>query len=231
MTALCFGRTFFAVSMIASGALNLVVRNFYSAWLPAPAWLPAGSAVVFGAVLVLAGAGLLVRRSAARVLLAALVLFLAVVKVPVVLAAPADELRWLGFGQITVLATGAWSLLAPSRAARVVTGLALLPIGLSHFFYLKIATTMVPAVLPFRPEWVIFTGVAHCAAGLALMAGVQVRLAAILEAGMVTAFAALVWLGPVLAAPSNPKPWMPFLITVAVAGGLWAVALSGPSEK
>ena len=223
----------FAIGMISSGVLTLVIRDFYSPWEPVPPWLPARAwlASACGAVMVAGGAALFIQRTAAiaaEALFWLLVLFLALVKTPVVLAEPHIEVRWLDWGQIAVLVAGAWSLRGKSeaqlRAARVLLGVALVPIGLSHFFYLKIATPMVPAFLPFRREWVIFTGIAHVAAGIALLARVWARVAAVLEASMITAFALLVWTAPLFAAPHNRSLWIQLIVTVAVASGVWAVA-------
>jgi uncharacterized membrane protein len=195
--------------------------------MPGRAWL----ACACGVIMVVGGAGLSIQRTvplAARALFVLLLLFLALVKTPVLLAEPHIELRWLDWGQIAVLVAGAWALWASSetqlRAARLLLGVALVPIGLSHFFYLKIATPMVPHVLPFRPAWVIFTGIAHIAAGIALLAGFWARLAAILEASMITAFALLVWTIPLLATPHDRSLWIQVVVTVAVANGVGAVA-------
>jgi uncharacterized membrane protein len=181
--------------------------------------------------MVLGGIGLLVKRTAAlsaRVLFVFLLLFLVLLKTPVLLAQPRLELHWLDYGELAVIVAGAWTLATTNetqiRAARYLMGAALLPIGLSHFFYIKIATPMVPAVLPFRPSWVILTGIAHIAAGVAVLAGVLMWLASVLEAGMVTAFALLVWVPPMLAKPSDVTRWVPIVVTLAVAGGVWAVA-------
>jgi uncharacterized membrane protein len=228
-----YGQLALAIGTISSGALYFVKHDFYSAWAPVPAWLPARTelAYIFGALMMLGGCGLLLKRTAtlsARVLFVCLLLFLVVVKTPVVLKEPQNELLWLGYGQIAVLAAGALTLATTNetylRAARYLFGAALIPIGLSHFFYLKIATPMVPAMLPFRSGWVIFTGIAHIAAGLGVLAGVYARLATILEAGMITAFAMLVWLGPALASPHDADRWAPFVVSIAVASGAWAVA-------
>ena len=61
-------------------------------------------------------------------------------------------------------------------------------------------------------------------AGVAILAGVLARLAAILEASMLTAFALLVWVAPVIAKPSDVNLWVELIVTVAVASGVWAVA-------
>lgn len=229
-----FGQIAFALAMIASGVLNLVNRNFYSPWdpiaplaAPAHVWLAYAS----GASMVLGGIGLLIKRTAAlsaRVLFVFLLLFLVLLKTPVLLSDPRTELHWLDYGQIAVFVAGAWTLATTNdtqlRAARYLLGAALVPIGLSHFFYLKIAVPMVPAALPFRPAWVIFTGTAHVAAGVAVLVGVLARLATILEASMVTAFGVFVWLIPLLTKPSDFNVWVEEIVTLAVAGGVWAVA-------
>jgi uncharacterized membrane protein len=235
-----FGAIAFAIGMIASGALNLVNRDFYAPWDPVPGWVPAQAhvwlACLSGVVMVLGGVGLMVKPVAARsarVLFAHMVLFLIVLKTPVLLADPKTEVLWLNYGQIAVLAAGALALAATNdsqvRVARYLLGASLLPIGLSHFVYLSTALPMVPAMLPFHPAWVIFTGSAHIAAGLALLVGVWPRLAAMMEAGMITSFALFVWVLPILGAPRDISRWVELIVTVAVAGGVWAVASRIPS--
>ena len=226
-----FGQIAFAIGMIASGTLNIVNRDFYAAWVPA--WVPTHGwpAYLCGALMVLGGIGLLIKRTAAqsaRVLFGFTLLWLVLMNTPRLVTAPQIELNWLAWGQIAVLVTGALTLAATNerqlRAARYLLGVALVPIGLSHFFYLPIATGMVPPVLPFRPAWVIFTGIAHIAAGVAVLIGVYARLATILEASMITGFMVLVWGIPVVAKPGDVSLWVRVVITLAVAGGVWAVA-------
>ena len=233
-----FGRIAFAIGMIASGSLTVVNRDFYSAW--APAWVPTHDrpAYVCGALMVAGGVGLLIQRTAAlsaRVLFGFTLLWLVLMNTPRLFTAPQIELNWLAWGQIAVLVAGALTLAATTeaqlRAARYLLGVALVPIGLSHFFYLTTATGMVPAVLPFRPAWVIFTGIAHIAAGAAVLVGVYARLAIILEASMITAFMLLVWVIPLLAKPGDVGLWVRVVITLAVASGVWAVSSKMPSPE
>jgi uncharacterized membrane protein len=233
ITQVSRGQIAFAIGMIASGILNVANRGFYSPWDPIPTWIPAHAflAYALGAIMVLGGVGLALRQTAAlsaRVLLASLLVFLVLFKTPVFLSRVRLEVSWLDYGELAVLVAGAWTLATTNeqhlRAARYLLGASLIPIGLSHFFYIKIATAMVPAVLPFRPDIVIFTGIAHIAAGLGVLSGVYARLAAILEASMLTAFATLVWLAPVIAKPGDLNLWSSLVVTVAVANGVWAVA-------
>src|SRR5262249_9773045 len=108
---------------------------------------------------------------------------------------------------------------------RYIFGIALLPIGLSHFFYAKPTAEMVPAWLPLRPEWVYLTGSAHLAAGLAVLFRVYTRLAATLEALMITLFTFLVWVPPPL--------WSAVIVSLAIGNGAWAVAsrISDPDRQ
>ena len=228
-----YGSVLFAIGMVASGVLTIVHRAFYSPWEPVPGfakdqvWL----ALLSGALMAVFGLGLLLKQSfdlSIRVLFWFLLAFLIVMKTPPLLGEWQVELHWLDYGQIATLVAGALALAAPTdrqvRSARYLLGAALIPIGLSHFFYLKIATPMVPAILPYREGWVIFTGIAHIAAGLGLLTGVYAWLAAFMEASMLTAFGVLVWLGPLIGKPGDFNLWVEFIVTIAVANGVYAVA-------
>lgn len=111
---------------------------------------------------------------------------------------------------------------------RRIFGLAILPVGVSHFVYLSMATTMVPTWLPFREGWVQLTGAAHLAAGLALLVGILPRLAARLEAAMIAAFGLLVWVPAIIAAPGVGSNWNALWVTweVAAAAAVIAAELS-----
>jgi uncharacterized membrane protein YphA (DoxX/SURF4 family) len=70
------------------------------------------------------------------------------------------------------------------------------------------------------------TGAAHIAAGAGILFGVLPRLAATLEAMMVSLFTLLVWVPAVGAAPTSRSDWAEFCISTAIAGSAWAVAES-----
>jgi uncharacterized membrane protein len=156
--------------------------------------------------------------------------------------APLVEVNWLGFGEIAVIVAGGWVLFAAERAgrksynlgfatgerglriARLLFALALIPIGLSHFVYARETIGFVPAWLPFRGGWAYLTGAGHIAAGLGVLFGVVPRLAAMLEAGMIGVFTALVWVPLVVAAPTSQLPWTGFLISWTIGAAAWVVA-------
>jgi uncharacterized membrane protein len=247
-------RLFFALGLIGLGVLSLVFGDFALQWQPVPAWLPARAYLAYasGAVMIAAAAGLLSRRSAvlsSGVLLTYLLLWLLLLQLPHLAMAPLVEVNWLGFGEIAVIVAGGWVLFAAERAgresynlgfatgerglriARLLFALALIPIGLSHFVYARETTAFVPAWLPFRAGWAYFTGAGHIAAGLGVLFGVVPRLAAMLEAGMIGAFTALVWVPLVVAAPTGQLPWTGFLISWTIGAGAWVVAGSLTSRQ
>ena len=245
---------FFALGLIGLGVLSLVYGDFALQWQPVPAWVPARTYLAYasGAVMIAGGAGLLWRRTASLssdVLLVYLLLWLLLLKLPHVVTAPLLEFNWLGFGEIAVIVAAGWVLFAADRGqtesstlkfatgesgmriARFIFGLALIPIGLSHFVYAPQTIGFVPAWLPFRPAWAYITGAGHIAAGLGVLFGVFRRLAAMLEAAMIGVFTALVWVPLVVKTPTSQLQWTGFLISWTIAAAAWVVAGSMASRR
>ena len=242
-------RASFALGLLGLGLLTVVYRDFALQWQPAPSWVPARTplALASGAALLLCGAGLLVDRFAApasRVMFYYALLWVLLLKVPKVAAAPTIEVNWNGLGEICVVLACCWALFATlndpveSSAPRFVTGpngvriarylfaIGLLPVGLAHFVYLPQTTALVPAWLPFRTGWAELGGAGHIAAGLAVLFGIAPALAASLEAAMIGVFTMLVWLPGVLGNPPSRLQWTAFWVSWTVAGAAWVVAVS-----
>ncbi|HKW40680.1 MAG TPA: hypothetical protein VJN39_05470 [Gemmatimonadales bacterium] len=242
-----FGLPYFALGLIAVGVLNLVSGDFAQQWQPVPAWVPGHAALVrvSGLVLLACGGALLSKRGtlmASRVLFGYLLLWMVLLRVPSVLRAPLVEVNWESLGEVAVLTAagwvlyaklggdpGAWSRVVPSgerrvRLARWLFGAALLPIGLSHFFYIKQTISLVPAWMPGRAGWAYFCGAGHIAAGLGVLAATLPRLAATLEAVMITGFTLLVWLPALFAAPTDPARLAETLDSWIIGAGAWVVA-------
>jgi uncharacterized membrane protein len=228
MTRQQFGQWAFAAGMIGFGILTVSTGDFVAPWEAVPAWVPARAILAYacGVIMVATGIGLLISRTApvaARILLGYLVLWLLLLKTPSLFIAPQSEVNWLGWGEIAIMVAGAMAVDARynggpgRRIARYLFGIALPPIGLSHFVYMKDVNGMVPGWLPYHSGWVGLTGASHIAAGLGVLFGVYARLAAILEASMITIFTLLVWV------PGLPHTWTPVLISLAIGNGAWAV--------
>jgi uncharacterized membrane protein len=236
-------RVAFALGIMGLGALGIVYGDFASAW---PAWVPWRQALLYAAaaVMLLGGAGLLIARTASiglAMLLPSLLLWMSL-RMPALLAAPLIEVNWFAVGETAVLAAGAWVLFADFRTARegsilrfaagergrriarMLFALSLLAFGLSHFFYSRETVALVPAWLPWGIGWAYLTGAGHLAAGLGVLLSIRPRLAATMEAAMLTIFTVLVWIPRIIAAPATRNDWGEFVISWAIAAGAWLVA-------
>jgi uncharacterized membrane protein YphA (DoxX/SURF4 family) len=77
---------------------------------------------------------------------------------------------------------------------------------------------MVPGWIPFKTFWAWVTGDIHQITGLAMLAGLRVRLAATCEAAMMGSFVLLVHLPRVIAAPDQHVEWIMLAISSALTG-------------
>jgi hypothetical protein len=77
---------------------------------------------------------------------------------------------WILFANLARLRAGSpLAFLASEhgiRAARILFAVSLIPIGLSHFVYVKETAELVPAWLPYRFGWAYLTGAGQIACGL-----------------------------------------------------------------
>ncbi len=241
------GHAAFAVTMIGLGIQGLLKRDFAPIWEPVPAGVPARSMLIYLCALVplASGIGLLWRRAAAaaaRVLLAFLLLWFLLLRLPHVVISPTVGV-WYSSCQTAVIVAAGWVLYAwfaadrdrqrlgfvtgarSVRIARVLYGLALIPFGLAHFVYLQATAPLVPDWLPAHVAWAYFTGGTFVAAGIAVLIGVYARLAAALSALQIGLFTLLVWV-PVVASGANASQWAEFVVSWALTAGGWVVAES-----
>jgi hypothetical protein len=179
-------------------------------------------------------------RPAALILASFLFLAVLLLRVPPVVAQPLLEANWYGLGETLTMAAGAWTIFSEGRdtvrpgnvrARQILFALALFPLGLAHFFYLNQTAPLIPSWLPWHVPLAYFTGAAHIAAGAGILFGILfsnalARLAATLEAVMVSLFTLLVWVPTVAGAPGNAFDWSELLVSMAISGAAWAVAES-----
>jgi hypothetical protein len=223
----------FAVTLIALGVLGFVKGDLDATWPPAPKFLSGIVGYVWALIYAASGIGLLWRRTVAlacRVLLACLLAWLLLLRVPQLFLLHPTLLAAWGFSKTAVMAAAAWVLyvwFAGGKGLRIATalyGLALIPFGLAHFVYLKETVVLVPGWLPSPAFWAYFTGAAFIAAGIAMLIGVYARLAATLSVLQLGAFALLVWVPRVAAGHLSAFQWGEVVVTVALTAAAWVVA-------
>jgi uncharacterized membrane protein len=240
------GLMFFAVGMIGLGMLALVYGDFAMVWQPVAAWVPGrtGLAYASGLLMLFGGAGLLFQGTvkwSVRILFPYLILW-TLLKVPALVVAPQIEGVWLGIGELVMLLAGGWTLFAVFaglpvgsilgfavgergiRVARILFAIFVIPVGLSHLFYVKETIALVPAWLPFKTGWAYLTGIGHMASGVGVLFWIFPRLAAWAEAGMLSVITLLVWLPAIVATPKARLPWTAFFISWAITAAVWVVA-------
>ena len=247
------------VFAFASASIAVWILVF-GQWVPQP--LPAATPLrevltyAVALMMLVASAGLCVARTAvAGVLtLGAYQAVSAALAVPQWLAKPLSVGAWYPFCEATTplaAAVALYVMLRNSRpwpertrgervalhGAQVVFGLTCVFYGLSHFVYAAYTATLVPAWLPDRLLLAYVTGACHVGAGLAIILGIVPRLAAALEAAMMSLFGLAVWVPSFFAHPrpswATPpsQQWSELVVTLLLAMAAWVVMLSFSASR
>ncbi|MGA8707096.1 MAG: hypothetical protein WB646_08930 [Steroidobacteraceae bacterium] len=253
MRGIRLSQSLLAIAVASVAILRLSFRDFVPTGQSFPVWIPWRESWVYGSALLLlaASVGVCFPRSAlssALTICAYQALWAVICALPV-LAEPRSVGAWYGFCEALAPLIGAWivyTLLkwqlhgsamptAAERAVRwaqILFGLSCVFYGWSHFAYADYTASMVPAWLPGPLGFAYVTGLCHMAAGIGIVFRILPRLAATLEAIMMSLFGLLVWVPSFFAYPrpawATPpqNQWSELVVNLLLAAAAWIVAAS-----
>jgi uncharacterized membrane protein YphA (DoxX/SURF4 family) len=238
------GNSLFAFGLAGVGVLSLGSGDFPYTWQPVPEWTIWRKYLAFASGLLLLGLGIgMVLKRSARTsslfMTTYVALWVVLLQSPHVIQAPVNVGAWLGFCENLVLTCGGWIIflsldgvqhnfrlkfLADPRLPRFLFGLCCIVFGISHFVYVAATAAMVPSWLPHRTFFAYLTGAGHFSAGLAIVCRVTPRVAAILEASMISCFVLLLHIPGVLSSPGSRLQWTMLCVASSLAGAAWTIA-------
>ena len=244
-----FGWRVYGLGVMALAVVSLVLGNF-DPGQPVPKDFPDRTALAYvvGVFTLVAGAAIEWRRTAAWAA-GALTAYYALIVVllmdgRMVLRHAGEFLAYSNTAEQLAIAAGglivyaAHARIDPARAARLTRlgqlafGVCAVLFGGAHFFYMNLTAPLAPKWLPpSQLFWGYATGVGHIAAGVAILPGVQARLAAILLTAMYASFTPLVHLPMLLADPSNHGIWTENATNLVLTGAAWVVTDSLAGSK
>ncbi|HSP97638.1 MAG TPA: hypothetical protein VL049_10390 [Candidatus Dormibacteraeota bacterium] len=241
-TTTAFGWRVYGLGVMALAAVGLALGDFLPGQAVHKAF-PDRTALAYAAAafMLVAGAAVEWRRTTAWAAAALTAYFglivVVVMDARVVVAHYALYLAYSNVAEQVAIAAGGLIVFAASaridaararrliRLGQVAFGVCAVLFGGAHFFYMNMTAPLVPRWLPPSQEfWGYATGVAHIAAGVAILTRVRARLAAVLLTVMYASFTPLVHLPIFLANPSNHRNWVENATNLVLTGAAWVVA-------
>jgi len=231
----------YGAGAVLFGVVGLAWGDFGAVWQPVPDSVPHRKLLAYAAAVAFVAAGLAVQFARTRAVGAAA---LSVLYVPYawlwlrrVIGFPGMIGTWSGFGEEAALVTGgvlAYDAASTGRGegrkwavllSRVVFGLSFVSLALVHWMALKETAGFVPKwIPPGQKFWAIATGGFHLMAAVAIISGVQGKLAARLLAAMIGVFGLTIWLPTLAASPAEHFVWCANAQNTALLGSAWVVA-------
>jgi uncharacterized membrane protein YphA (DoxX/SURF4 family) len=228
----------YAAGAILLGIVTIYFGDFAMQWQPVPKGIGMHQPLVWlsGALLVIGGAAILSRkweRAGALLLTVFYGFWVVALHLPIAFASAGHIGAWNGPAESLLMTSGGLALLSASAGpmrinmaltARLLAGVCALVFGLAHFNYIDFTAGMVPAwIPPAQVFWAWATGAGHFAAGVALVSGIQARLAATVLAGMMASFVVLLHIPRVIANPGQHIEWIMLAVSSSLTGSVWLV--------
>jgi uncharacterized membrane protein YphA (DoxX/SURF4 family) len=227
----------YALGAILLGAVGIWFHDFAMQWQPVPKGIAMHMPLAYlsGILLVIGGAAILTRkgeRAGALLLTVCYGFWVLALHLPAAFASWRHIGAWNGPAELTFMTVGGLALFATGAGqlrgtlmlvARLLAGVSAVVFGFAHFNYADFTASMVPAWIPNPLFWAYATGAGHLAAGVALLSGIQARLAATLLAAMMGSFVVLLHIPRVLAHPELHVEWLMLAVASSLTGAAWLI--------
>ena len=233
------GRSFFALAILGFGVEYAIAGRLRVGLPLIPNWLRPGNILAYAmaAVLVAAGIALL---AAWRVLAVSLTLGLLLLLTSCLYLQHIAVVFHTGNGRTVFLealslASAALVLhgLSARRAARlslmpgrILFAFAMIVFGAQHFMYTAFIAALVPSWIPYHSFWIIFTGLALIAAGVAIATTIADKLASFGLFALFFGWFFLLHAPRVLHALHNLDEWASAFVVLGLAGASLLLAAS-----
>jgi uncharacterized membrane protein len=240
------GRLMFAIAWVALGVESLAygipvmrLEAWDKTW---PGYTTVG--YITGVIVILAGIGLMwAERAKLSASILAIIAFLWTAGLHLTRLVPTiiHPQHWEGFAECFAVFGAAWVLVSimPPRLitnmwdrildngipiGRIFFGIALVIFGGMHFIYLNFTASFIPPWFPHRELLAEVTGLAHIAAGLAILSGVLAQLGATLAGIMYLSWFFVLHIPRVIATPHDPFEWNGAFVALMLSGAAFIVA-------
>ena len=222
-------RYLLALAIAGLGGAAIAVGEFIGVFQLVPAWFPARAVVadIVGALFVIGAIGMVLphkERGGARLVLAILAVAFVALDAPLVATNIHSGSAWTLLGETLALASGVALVAVPEHARLARIGFAItLPIFAAlHYFFRDYVASVIPSWIPAHDTMAYATGAAMLAAGLAILTGVQARLAATLTAVMFGLWFAILHVPRLVDHPASGE-WASMCICLGMCGTAWLV--------
>jgi uncharacterized membrane protein len=238
------GRALFALAILGFGIQYAIYGQLRDGLPMFPAWTPHGHIIAYAmaAILIAAGLALLAawRVVATSLALGLLLLFISILYLGHLQDVLHDGgVRSLFFEALSFasavlilhgLATGSASKYS-LMPGRILFAFAMIVFGAQHFMYPKFIATLVPGWIPQHHFWVIFTGVALIAAGVAIATTIADKAASFCLFALFFGWLVLLHFPRILHALHNADEWSSGFVVLGLSGASLLVAASSHSVK
>jgi uncharacterized membrane protein len=222
-------RVILAAAFAGLGGAMIATGNFIGVLQLVPSWLPVRAVIadMVGALFVIGAIGMVLPRHArggARIILAVLAVAFVALDVPLVVTDLHAGNAWTLLGETLALGSGVAIVAMPEQARLARIGFAItLPVFAAlHYFFHEYVASVIPSWIPAHETMAYATGAAMLAAGLAILTGIQARLAATLTAVMFGLWFAILHV-PRLVDHAAAGEWASMCICLGMCGSAWLV--------